>query len=119
MTSNQLDNPHGFNVGTMPNGEKILKIESARLDDCIKYLVEKKIKHIQVFYFTGYTHKDLDFLDDVGDLIEGVTIDESVDFSGLSRNRNLRELVIYNERQAIDISIFPSLGRSFWVLINA
>src|SRR5262245_33568890 len=90
---------------------KALCIESNRLSECLQYLVDNNLKKIILGDFYGYKDKDLGFLKEVEDFIEGVVIiDTHYNYSLVNRLYNLKSLSIQdNGRDVVDLSNFPNL----------
>ena len=96
------------------NGEgdiTFLVIESNRIDDCIKYLFNHKLKNIMISNYHGYKLNHFKFIEKISDWIEGVLIlDTDYDYSHLNLISNLKKLNVQdNKSNTIDLSKFPKL----------
>ncbi|MBO4796126.1 MAG: hypothetical protein J5553_01955 [Verrucomicrobia bacterium] len=79
---------------------KCLHIDSSRLDECMKYMYENNVKHIRISRLF-YKEKDISFLDDLKDYLEGLFIDNygyqyDVINTGYWAWKKLSELLPYN-----------------------
>jgi hypothetical protein len=101
----------GLKIVTAKDGYEALFIDSSRIDDCIKFLLENNYKSITVNSFQGYSLKDLNFLSRLKDLVESLVIGENkFDISIINTLHKLRYLGIAdNKKDVIDLSNFPDL----------
>jgi hypothetical protein len=90
-----------------------LLVDSGKLDETIKYIKEKKIKNVELNYYRGYKLKNIDFLNELADIIEGLNvIDSDVDLKGLENLKKLKMLNISDEQDyPIDFSNFRELEK--------
>ena len=91
---------------------KWLHIDSSRLDGCLKYMYENNIKHINIVGGEGYcSNKDISFLDDLKDYLEGLSIDNyGYQYDVINKLHNLKIIGVEdNGKDVIDFSNFPNL----------
>lgn len=92
--------------------EKWLHIDSSRLDECLKYMYENNIKHINIVGGNGYcSNKDISFLYELKDYLEGLFIDaDGYRYDVINKLHNLKIIGIEdNGKDVIDFSNFPNL----------
>ena len=91
---------------------KWLHIDSSRLDGCLKYMYENNIKHINIVGGEGYcSNKDISFLNDLKDYLEGLFIDNyGYQYDVINKLHNLKIIGVEdNGKDVIDFSNFPDL----------
>ena len=91
---------------------KWLHIDSSRLDGCLKYMYENNIKHINIVGGEGYcTNKNISFLNDLKDYLEGLFIDNyGYQYDVINKLHNLKIIGVEdNGKDVIDFSNFPDL----------
>jgi|LSQX01.2.fsa_nt_gb protein phosphatase 1 regulatory subunit 7 len=90
--------------------EKWLHIDSSCLDECLKYMYENNIKHIKIGGRV-YKEKDISFLDDLKDYLEGLLIDaDGYRYDVINKLHNLKIIGAEdNGKDVIDFSNFPNL----------
>lgn len=101
----------GFKFQKGIDGSRKLIIESSKLEACIKYILEGKAKAITINCFQGYELTDIDFLNKVSNVLEGLHLPETK-FNNqiLNSLHNLRYLGFAdNKKDVIDLSNFPNL----------
>jgi len=98
-----------FQIGT-DNSRKLI-IESDRIDQCIKYILDGNSKSITINYFQGYKLDDINFLKVVSNHIEGLHLPETkFDTKIVNTLHKLKFLGIAdNKKDVIDLSNFPDL----------
>ena len=92
---------------------KCLHIDSSRLDECLKYMYDNNIKHIKIGCLF-YKEKDISFLNDLKDYLEGLFIgpicDYSYQYDVINKLHNLKIIGVEdNGKDTIDFSNFPNL----------
>lgn len=97
------------------NGEwgEFLSVNSSKLKKTVKYIRENNVKNIELNYYNGYKLKDISFLKDCSDVIEGLIIVQGdVNLNGIEELTNLRMLNISDEtKYPIDLTSFKKLER--------
>lgn len=91
---------------------KWLHVDSSRLDECMKYMYENNIKHINIVRGDGYcSNIDISFLDELKDYLEGLFIDaDGYRYDAINKLHNLKIIGIEdNGKDVIDFSNFPNL----------
>ena len=91
---------------------KWLHIDSSRLNECLKYMYENNIKHINIVGGEGYcSNKDISFLEDLKDYLEGLFIDNyGYQYDVINKLHNLKIIGVEdNGKDVIDFSNFPDL----------
>lgn len=93
------------------NGQESLFINSDRLADCIKYLHNNDLRYISIDYFQGYKAKDIAFLVQLKDFLEGLSVSETLfDYSIVKQLHKLKYLdVPDNGKDIIDLKNFPAI----------
>ena len=89
---------------------KCLHIDSSRLDECLKYMYENNIKHIDINDLY-YKEKDISFLNDLKDYLEGLRIDaRGYRYDVINKLHLLKILAVEDNKQdVVDFSNFPDL----------
>ncbi|HEX8575714.1 MAG TPA: hypothetical protein VF677_05425 [Flavobacterium sp.] len=102
---------NGFKFQKDIDGSKKLIIESSKLDECIKYVLDGNIKSITINYFQGYELPDIDFLYKLSNVLEGLHLPETkFDIKVLNSLHNLKYLGFAdNKKDVVDLSSFPNL----------
>jgi len=101
----------GFKMLSDISRKPTLVIESDRLDDCMRYAIEKKITRIYLQKTFGFNlskvdfFKEYDFFTDVS-VIRDYT---DIDVSGVQFLKNLVRMTLSNDNQGLDFSNFPQL----------
>ncbi len=91
------------------DGSITLLFDTKRSDECAKFVLQNNIRIISL-YPGIYVSKDLSPLFEIKDFIEGLLLDENVEYSKLSSFKNLKFLSIPdNKKDVIDLSNFPEL----------
>ncbi len=91
------------------DGSITLLFDTKRSDECTKFVLENNIRIISL-YPGIYESKDLSPLLEIKDFIEGLLLDDNVEYSKLSSFKNLKFLSIPdNKKDVIDLSNFPEL----------
>lgn len=103
--------PEGFKILVSPEGLSVFMIDSDRVEDCICYIRKNDIRHIGINSFIGFKKADIDFLAEIPDIIEGITIAEGRwDISVINELHKLKFLgYVDNKKSIIDLSNFPGL----------
>lgn len=93
------------------NGQESLFINSDRLSDCIRYLHANNLRFITINSFQGYKAKDVAFLVQLKDFLEGLSILEThYDYSVVNELHKLKYLGIPdNGKDVIDLKNFPDV----------
>lgn len=101
----------GFKFQKNIDGTKKLIIESSRLDECIKYIQQGNSTTITINSFQGYDLPDIEFLEEVKDMLEGLHLPETkFDIKVVNSLHNLRFLGLAdNKKDIIDLNNFPKL----------
>ena len=101
----------GFKFQKGIDGSKKLIIESSKLDACIKYVLDGKIKSITINCFQGYELPSIDFLIKLSDVLEGLHLPETkYNNQVINSLYNLKFLGFAdNKKDVIDLSNFPKL----------
>jgi len=89
---------------------KWLHIDSSRLDECLKYMHENNIRHIDINCLS-YKEKDISFLEDLKDYLEGLKIDaHGYRYDVINKLHLLKILAVEDNKQdVVDFSNFPDL----------
>ena len=92
------------------SSEEWMNIDSSRLDECMNYMYENNIKHIRINRLF-YKEKDISFLDDLKDYLEGLSIDNyGYQYDVINKLHNLKIIGVEdNGKDVIDFSNFPDL----------
>lgn len=103
----------GFKFQEGTDGSKKLIIESSKLDACIKYVLDGNIKSITINCFQGYELPNIQFLNKLSDVLEGLHLPETkFDNQVLNTLHKLKFLGLAdNKKDVIDLSNFPKLER--------
>jgi len=93
------------------NGQESLFINSDRLSDCIKYLHSNDLRFITINSFQNYKAKDIAFLTQLKDFLEGLSVLEThYDYSVVNGLHKLKYLGIPdNGKDVIDLKNFPNI----------
>lgn len=93
------------------NGQESLFINSDRLSDCIKYLHSNDLRFITINSFQNYKAKDIAFLVQLKDFLEGLSVLEThYDYSVVNKLHKLKYLGIPdNGKDVIDLKNFPDI----------
>lgn len=92
-------------------GQESLFINSDRLSDCLKYLHNNNLRFITINSFQGYNAKDIAFLAELKDFLEGLSILEThFDYGVVNELHKLKYLGIPdNGKDVIDLKNFPDI----------
>lgn len=100
---------HKFFIGT--DKRKVFLFDSERIDEGIEYIRQHDLRIIEINSFLGYKKKDLNFLSEIADFLDGIIVPE--DFADLSILNSLHKLKTLgfadNKKTVIDLSNFPDL----------
>ncbi len=101
----------GLKILTGVNGQESLFINSDRLSDCINYLRSNDLRFITINSLQGYKAKDIAFLIELKDFLEGLSILEThYDFGVVNELHKLKYLGIPdNGKDVIDLKNFPDI----------
>lgn len=93
------------------NGQESLFINSDRLSDCIAYLYNNNLRFITINSFQNYKVKDIGFLTQLKDFLEGLSVLEThYDYSIVNELHKLKYLGIPdNGKDVIDLKNFPDI----------
>jgi len=93
------------------NGQESLFINSDRLKECIEYLYSNNLRFITINSFQDYKAKDIAFLIQLKDFLEGLSILEThYDYSVVNELNKLKFLGIPdNGKDVIDLNNFPDI----------
>jgi len=99
-----------FKIIKGTDGVETFYFESERIDDCMKYIRRNRLTRILI---TGgwYKRKDLDFLTDLADFLEGIVIlPDKIELKLVNKLKMLTSLGVGdNGRDTIDLANFPKL----------
>lgn len=105
--------PEGFKILVGTDGSKQFMIDSNRIDECIAFIRKNDLTYIGINSFIGFKSLSLDFLLDLADFVEGISIPE--DHFDISVLNNLHKLVFLgfadDRKSDIDLSNFPHLSK--------
>ena len=95
------------------NGQESLFINSDRLSDCIEYLYNNNLRFITINSFQNYKAKDIGFLTELKDFLEGLSVLEThYDYSIVNELHKLKYLGIPdNGKDVIDLKNFFDIVR--------
>jgi hypothetical protein len=97
-----------FNVNIGSDGVAVLSFESERADECIKYAISNDIKRISLL--DRYHAKDMASFLPFSEFLEGLILNDKVDFSAIHCFKNLNYLgAPDNKRNTLDLVNFPKL----------
>jgi hypothetical protein len=101
----------GFKFQKGTDGSSKLIIESSKLEACIKYILDSKAKVITINCFQGYDLSNIDFLNRVSNVLEGLHLPETKFNNQIVNSlHNLKFLGFAdNKKDVIDLSNFPKL----------
>ncbi len=104
--------PEGYKFLIGSDGSRRFMVDSDRLDDCLDHIRQNDLRFIGINSFMGYKKKDIDFLSEIANLVEGLMIPESYsDISVLNTLHKLKKLGFAdNKKTVIDLSNFPDLS---------
>lgn len=104
--------PEGHKILIGTDGSRIFMIDSDRISECIEYIKEHDLRFIGINSYMGYKKSDINFLSDIADFVEGITIpDDKFDISVLNSLHKLKILGFAdNKKTKIDLSNFPNLA---------
>lgn len=93
------------------NGYEGLYINSNMIKECINYLYANNLKYIVINPYQGYEANDINFLINLENYLEGITIfSEKLDYSVINKLHKIKSLrIIDNKKDVIDLSNFPQL----------
>ncbi|MFZ1424778.1 MAG: hypothetical protein WAS55_13225 [Saprospiraceae bacterium] len=106
-----MENINGLKIIKNTDGQEMLFINSNRLTDCIEYLYSNDLHYIVINSFQDYFANDIDFLLQLKDHIEGLSIlDDKFNLNVVNQLHNLKYLGFPdNGKDIIDLSNFPKL----------
>jgi len=101
----------GLKILTGINGQESLFINSDRLSDCINYLRSNDLRFITINSFQGYKTKDIAFLIELKDFLEGLSVLEThYDYGVVNELHKLKYLGIPdNGKDVVDLKNFPDI----------
>lgn len=104
--------PEGYKILIRTDGSKEFMIDSDRLEACIEYIKKMDIRLIGISSFLGYKRREISFLSELTEFVEGIIIQENFsDISVLNSLHKLRTLGFCdNKKTIIDLSNFPELS---------
>ena len=93
------------------NGQEMLFIDSEKISESIDYLYTNNLRYVMINSFQGYKAKDIAFLAQLKDFLEGLSILEThYDYSVVSELYRLKYLGIPdNGKDIIDLKNFPDI----------
>ena len=101
---------HRFFIGT--DTRKVFVFDSDRIREGIEYIRQHDLRTIEINSFLGYKKKDINFLSEIADFLEGIIVPE--DFADISILNSLHKLKTLgfsdNKKDVIDLSNFPELS---------
>ncbi len=101
----------GFKIQVGSDGSELLIIESSKLEACIKYVLDGNINAIIINHFQGYELSEINFLNRLTKVLEGLHIPETkFDLKGINSLHKLRFLGLAdNKKDVVDLINFPNL----------
>ena len=107
----KIDVVDGFKMLSDITRKPTLIVESDRLNDCMRYAVEKKITRIYLQNNYGFNLSNVDFLKDFNFFTEISIIKDysEIDVSGVQFLKQLVHLTLSNGNQGLDFGSFPYL----------
>ena len=101
----------GFKMLSDISRKPTFVIESDRLDDCMRYAVEKKITRIYLQKTFGFNLSNVDFFREYDFFTEVSVIRDltEIDVSGVQFLKKLARMTLSNDNQGLDFSNFPQL----------
>ena len=107
----KIDVVDGFKMLSDVTRKPTLIVESDRLDDCMRFAVEKKITRIYLQNNYGFNLLNVDFLKDFNFFTEISIIKNysEIDVSGVQFLKQLVRLTLSNGNQGLDFGSFPYL----------
>ncbi|MFZ1807525.1 MAG: hypothetical protein WAU36_09900 [Cyclobacteriaceae bacterium] len=101
----------GFKFQEGTDGSRKLIIESSKLDACVKYVLDGKIKSITINCFQGYELTDINFLNKLSDVLEGLHLPETKFENQVINSLHKLKFLGFadNKKDIIDLSNFPNL----------
>ncbi len=93
-------------------GEYLL-VDSNRLDETVEFIRKYDVKNIELNFYQGYELKEISFLDQIRDVVEGLNVIQGdIDLRGIEQLKNLRRINISDELGCfIDFSAFKNLEK--------
>ena len=92
--------------------EEWMNIDSRRLDECMKYMYENNVKHIRISRLF-YKEKDISFLDDLKDYLEGLSIDNyGYQYDVINKLHNLKIISVEDNGKMLLISVIFRIWRN-------
>lgn len=104
----------GFKMLSDISRKPTLVIESDRLNDCMRYAVEKKITRIYLQKTFGFNLSNVDFFREYSFFTDVSVIRDwaEIDVSGVQFLKKLARLTLSNDNQPLDFSNFPQLNEA-------
>src|SRR5690606_11484926 len=101
----------GLKIMDDVDGQEFLFINSDRLSDCIDYLHENDLRYVAITLVHGFKGKDLSFLLELKDFLEGLIIlDSHYDLSSVNELHKLKYIAVHdNGKDIVDFNNFPDL----------
>ena len=101
----------GFKILSDVSRKPTLIIESDRLDDCMRYAVEKKITRIYLQKTFGFNLSNVDFFREYDFFTEVSVIKDltEIDISGVQFLKKLARVTLSNDNQGLDFGNFHQL----------
>lgn len=108
-----VETKEGLKILKGKDGIEALFIDSSRLRECIRYLYDNNLKNITINSFQGYKLKEIEFLGELKNFLEGLIIPEQhYDFSIINKLHLLKILGLPdNLKNTVDLTNFPNLER--------
>jgi hypothetical protein len=88
-----------------------LLVESEKIKETIEYIKKEKIKSIELNFYHGYLLKNIDFITEVADIIENISIvTDDINLNHIEEITNLKKIFIGGENKSpVDFSYFKYL----------
>lgn len=100
----------GFKTRTNAIGVDVLLFDSSRAQECCEFAIKNNLKHVDLDDYQGFTDTNLDSIMPLKDFIEGLTLNEKVDFGELWHFKKLKKLgALDNRKNILDLECFPDL----------
>jgi hypothetical protein len=95
------------------NWGEFLMVESDRLEETIEFIKSQKIKNIAFNKYWGYKLKNIRFIEELRDIIEGIIIvTDDIDIEGINSLWKLKLILISDKfKYPVDYSVFKNLER--------
>jgi hypothetical protein len=107
----KIDIVDGFKILSDVSRKPTLIIESDRLDNCMRYALEKGITRIYLQKSFGFNLSNVNFFKEYDFFTEVSVIKDltEIDIAGVKFLKKLTQMTLSNDSQGLDFSNFPSL----------